>query len=415
MPGVDVVGFAFLLTPAGQRLLSVAMSSYDASRPISATKRFRELDDGYSPEQVAAALTQASLRHAATAKFGAQAARMYFTLTGLEQATHPVVASHRAARAWAQGAGSVLDLGCGIGSDLVAFARAGFTVTAVDSDEVTAQVAAANLEALGLPGQVTAEEAQQVDRGPFDLVFLDPARRRGAARVFDPRAFSPPWDFVRRVARPGVPGLALALGRFAGHRPGGGQAGAGPRPWPGPAIRRGGVGEPRRRPEGGSALGTRIGRAQVHRRASVLGLDGSSASCTDLTAPADPPAVAGVGSYLYEPDAAVIRAHLVSAVTDEVGGWLLDPHIAYVSSDRLTETRFARAYRVVEVLPFKEKALRAALRARDVGSLTIKKRGVAVTPETLRKRLALRGHEAATLILSRTPRSATALLVEPLD
>ncbi len=122
-----------------------------------------------------------------------------------------------------------------------------------------------------------------------------------------------------------------------------------------------------------------------------------------------------VGSYLYEPDAAVIRAHLVSAVIDEVGGWLLDPHIAYVSSDRVAETRFARGYRVIEVLPFKEKPLRAALRARDVGSLTIKKRGVAVTPEALRKRLALRGHETATLILSRTPRSATALLVEPLN
>lgn len=415
MPGVDVVGFAFLLTPAGQRLLSVAMSSYDASRPISATKRFRELDDGYSPEQVAAALTQASLRHAATAKFGAQAARMYFTLTGLEQATHPVVASHRAARAWAQGAGSVLDLGCGIGSDLVAFARAGFTVTAVDSDEVTAQVAAANLEALGLPGQVTAEEAQQVDRGPFDLVFLDPARRRGAARVFDPRAFSPPWDFVVALLGPASPG---SLSPSAGSR---GTARAVVKLAPGLDH---GLVPPYVEAEWVSLAGDLKEAAlwapasaapQVHRRASVLGLDGSSASCTDLTAPADPPAVAGVGSYLYEPDAAVIRAHLVSAVTDEVGGWLLDPHIAYVSSDRLTETRFARAYRVVEVLPFKEKALRTALRARDVGSLTIKKRGVAVTPETLRKRLALRGHEAATLILSRTPRSATALLVEPLD
>ena len=76
---------------------------------------------------------------------------------------------------------------------------------------------------------------------------------------------------------------------------------------------------------------------------------------------------------------------------------------------------FAREFRVVDTLPFKEKALRAALRSRGVGTLTIKKRGVAVTPEDLRRRLHLRGSEQATLVLTRTPGSAAALLVEPVE
>jgi THUMP domain-like len=122
-----------------------------------------------------------------------------------------------------------------------------------------------------------------------------------------------------------------------------------------------------------------------------------------------------VGRFVYEPDPAVIRAHLVSTVVAEVDGRLLDPHLACVSADDEVRTPFARGFRVLEALPFKEKALRAALRSRGIGALTIKKRGIAVTPEDLRRRLALRGPEQSTLILTRTPGSAAALLVEPLD
>ena len=42
-------------------------------------------------------------------------------------------------------------------------------------------------------------------------------------------------------------------------------------------------------------------------------------------------------------------------------------------------------------MPFQLKALRAYLRDRDVGALTIKKRGTAVEPEQLRRQLRLTG------------------------
>jgi hypothetical protein len=77
-------------------------------------------------------------------------------------------------------------------------------------------------------------------------------------------------------------------------------------------------------------------------------------------------------------------------------------------------TPFARCYAVEERLPFREKQLRAALRSRDVGTLTVKKRGVDVTPEALRRRLALRGSRPATVVLTRAGGVAVALLVTPL-
>ncbi len=69
---------------------------------------------------------------------------------------------------------------------------------------------------------------------------------------------------------------------------------------------------------------------------------------------------------------------------------------------------------MLEEVPYREKPLRAALRERGVGRLTIKKRGVSVVPEELRKRLSLRGDEEATLVLTRVAGKGTALLVEPL-
>ncbi|HEY1117611.1 MAG TPA: hypothetical protein VGE43_07890, partial [Acidimicrobiales bacterium] len=128
----------------------------------------------------------------------------------------------------------------------------------------------------------------------------------------------------------------------------------------------------------------------------------------------DPGAEVGpVGAFLYEPDGAVIRAGLVTAVAAGVGGRLVDEHIAYVASDASYRTPFARGYQVLEQLPYREKALRAALRERNVGRLTIKKRGVDVVPEQLRKRLDLSGDQEATIVLTRAAGHGIALLVRP--
>src|SRR4051812_36647323 len=138
---------------------------------------------------------------------------MYFTPDGLEQATRLSVATHRAARLTAFGASTVIDLGCGVGGDLVAFARAGLTSAGVDLDPVRVAVATANLAALGLPGAVGVADALAVDVGPFDVAFADPARRSGRGRTFTPDSWNPPWSFVERLlagdacvkTAPGIP------------------------------------------------------------------------------------------------------------------------------------------------------------------------------------------------------------------
>jgi hypothetical protein len=125
-------------------------------------------------------------------------------------------------------------------------------------------------------------------------------------------------------------------------------------------------------------------------------------------------AVTPPGGYLLEPDAAVIRAHLVQQLAARVGGRMLDPTIAYLTADAVEPTPFGRWYQVLEVLPFSLKALRSRLRARDAGTLVVKKRGTAVEPEELRRRLRLTGSVETTVVLTRAQGRQTALIVQPL-
>jgi len=129
--------------------------------------------------------------------------------------------------------------------------------------------------------------------------------------------------------------------------------------------------------------------------------------------PCPPPAVRPPGRFLLEPDGAVIRAHLVAQVAARVGGWLLDPTIAYLSADEPEPTPYGVWFEVLEVLPFGLRALRERLRAHDAGPLVVKKRGTAVLPEQLRRRLHLTGSREVTVVLTRQAGRQVALIVRP--
>jgi hypothetical protein len=158
--------------------------------------------------------------------------------------------------------------------------------------------------------------------------------------------------------------------------------------------------------------------ATTDRRATVISSTGpgqAAGGLATLTSEDDPGAgVREPGRFLYEPDGAVIRAGLVTAVAAGVNGGLLDGRIAWETSDEAFRSPFARSFEVLEELPFREKQLRAALRERGIGSLTIKTRGVSVVPDQLRKRLSLTGEQEATIVLTRARDRGICFLVRPL-
>ncbi|NUS29638.1 MAG: class I SAM-dependent methyltransferase, partial [Streptomyces sp.] len=356
-----------LLTPAGRALLDEVRGTAPADELAVATRLRRD----HPADLVSAALGQARLRQRAVAKFGDEdAARMFFTPNGVEQSTRASVATYRAESFQALGVRSVADLCCGIGGDAIALARAGIRVLAVDRDPFTAAVARANAEALGLADLIEVREADvtDIDTAPYDAVFVDPARRSSKrGRIFDPEAYSPPLSWAVSAAlkaplgvlkiAPGIPHEAIPAEAEA--------------EW---ISDRGDVKE--------AVLWFGQGRTPGARRAVLLPSEAGLWASPATLLPN--PEVRPVGRYLYEPDGAVIRAHLVAEVAEDLEGGLIDETIAYITADELHATPYATAYEISDQLPFNVKKLKALLRERGVGILTVKKRGSAVEPEELR-------------------------------
>ncbi|WP_447037946.1 THUMP-like domain-containing protein [Streptomyces sp. DSM 118878] len=394
-PGGTLAAFAALLTEEGRALLDEVRDVEPAQELAAATRLRRE----HPASLVSAALAQARLRQRAAAKFAAgDAARMFFTPNGFEQSTRASVATYRAERFAALGVRSLADLCCGIGGDAIALARAGISVLAVDRDPLTCAVARANADALGLAELIEVREADvtEVDTAAYDAVFVDPARRGGRGRIFDPEAYSPPLSWAVEAARE-APRAALKIAPGIPHEAVPAEATA---EW---ISDRGDVKE--------AVLWFGDDVTPGARRATLLPT-GATIGAAPATMLPDP-AVRPVGRYLYEPDGAVIRAHLVADVAERVAGGLIDETIAYVTSDELHATAYATAYEITDRMPFNVKKLKALLRERGVGVLTVKKRGSAVEPEELRRKVKPQGKNSATVFLTRVAGAPTMLIGHP--
>jgi hypothetical protein len=411
MPAMDLDLLRRLTTGEGWGLLQ-ALPPYEPGSELSLQQRLR--DAGFEPDLVAAAVNQTRLRAKAVAKFGPFAQGMVLTSDGLEQATRLEVAARHAERFRAAGIHTVHDLGCGIGADAMAMAGLDLRVRAIDADEVTAAIAAVNLRhwpdstaAQGLVEEFTPPAGEGA-RGVG--AWLDPARRTpGVAdaagrtrRVFSLDAISPSWERVQEVARalpatgaklsPAFPHAALPAGSEAQWTSWDGEV-LECAVWWGPLVRHTG------------------------RTAAVLGHGRAPAVVTEQQADPEPEPVASIadlGPWLYEPDRAVIRAGLVGAVTATTGGAELDTGVGYVTAPAAHDLPFARRYAVLEAMPFNVKALRAWLRDHGVDRLTVKKRGVTLDADQLRRQLRLpaRGRTEAVVVITRVRGQQVVLVVQ---
>ncbi|MBM6588992.1 class I SAM-dependent methyltransferase [Brevibacterium sp. RIT 803] len=381
--------------------------------------------EGYSAEVTAGLLTQAQLRKDAVKKLGPFAEDMLFTRDGLAQATRLPVAAHHARRLLGEGKDTggdegadgsadaadstptIADLGCGIGADSFAFAGMGAQVTAVDADEVTAAIASFNLRHLA-NASVEHARAEDIDTSAFDALWFDPARRTvgkgsksgSTARIFDPEDFSPSLSWVIDKAL-AAKAAGVKLGPALDHSLIPDEAEA---QW---VSHLGEVvevclyfGEARQRP-GRSALVMGERTLLVHE--------------DDLPAD-DEDGVGELGQYLLEPDGAIVRAGLVTALCGPLQARRVHPKIAYLTTDAEPSGPAAAGvttYEVADVLPAKIPSLRKALISRGIGSVVIKKRGADIVPDQVRRQLKLPAGDKATLVFTRLGDRHVVLLTQP--
>ncbi len=381
--------FIRLLSPEGQALLAKVGPLEAKADVVKLVSSLRS--EGHDAGLVAAVLTQAKLRRRAAAKFGPFAERMIFTEAGLEQASRLSVAALHANRFRQAGIDNVADLGCGIGAESMAMASLDINVKAFEIDEVTAAVATYNLAPFE-NAFVEQADVTELDLSKFDGLFFDPARRElggpareRAARKFDPAAFSPTFDFVMDAASKKPTGVKFGPGHPHEGIPANAEA-----QWvsvDGDLV------------ELGLWFGA-VARPDVKRAALLINGTTRHEIVSHSAERMDAP-VGELSGYVYEPDNAVVRSHLIGQLAEQIQAHLFAPEIAYLTSDQQISSPWLKGYKVLDNLVFDRKKLKAYLRERGIGVLEIKKRGSDIVPEQLRKELALKGEGAATLIVTR--------------
>lgn len=380
----------FLTSERGQALLAdLAQQDLSERQQLSLLTRLRK---HYRPEEAGSALELARLRHKAVLKFGDAAQRMYFTAGALEQASDPRI---RAYRAQEVGAGRrVLDLCCGIGADSLAFAQAGAQVTGYDLDPLRVALARLNAQALGLATDFIQADVRQL-APQAEIIFYDPARRdEQGRRLFDVEQYEPPLSLCQAWQGQVLVKLSPAVDKTQ------------------LAPYAGGVAF--------FSVAGDLKEAVLYRDAGWQGeravlLDEAGALVWHATGDEPPARLSTPRAYLLEPDPALLRAGYVRHYAEQLGACMLDESIAYLTSDALPQgdlRRWGRAWRVQTWMPFQLKRLRAELRQRGVGRVTVKKRGSAITPEQLTADLKLKGTGECTLVLTRYQGAPIVLLCD---
>ena len=379
-----------LLSKEGQDLLA----QIDYNTKLDIVKTITKLRaQGHDPALIANALTQAKLRNRAEAKFPGFAQRMFFTEGALEQASRLQVAALHANRFKQAGVTQVADLGCGIGAESLAFASLDLNVNAYEIDEVTAAIAAYNL-AIFPNVKVATQDVTKLDLKQHQALFFDPARRNAKARLFNPQDFSPNFDWVIEQAKQKPSGIKLGPGHPHNQIPEEAEA-----QW---VSVEGDLVEL-------SLWFNKTKRQDVKRSALLITKDGKHELKTNVK---EEPAPTGeLGQYIHEPDNAVIRSHLINLLAEQTNTNTIDPQIAYLTGNDPIESPWLKSFKIEQVLPFDRKQLKAYIKQNDIGTLEIKKRGADITPEELRKELAPKGPNKATLIVTRIGEAHRAIFV----
>lgn len=377
-----------LLTPIGQEALREAT----ALAPDEATflAAHRRLSKRFPGELTRAALETALLRRRAAGKFS-RAERMYFTREALEQASSEPVACHRARRF--AGRGLVADLCCGIGGDAIALAAIA-PVVAVDLDPVRLGMTGLNAAAYDVADRVRLVEADalQVDLTGVAAVFADPHRRVEGRRVVSMADARPSLaELTARLPRdlplavklaPGLPSAEVAA-------------------LPGEVEFVSLDGELKECVLWAGAF------RQTARRATLL--PAGATLTADVPCPAPPPGPPQ--AWLYDLDAAVIRAGLLGDLAGMLNAHPLDAAVACLTGDAAHDTPFARRHAIEAVLPADRRRIQEYLRTHGIGRIQVRRIGAALDAAALEQQLRLMGDEFRTLVLTPIAGRTQALVV----
>lgn len=394
LPGPSPEVAAWLVSSDGLRTLAETTERLDGSDALAVGTALRER--GLTPERAAAATSVAATRLRARERYD-DADRLVFTPALLEQASHPVVAAWRARRFG--GAGTVVDLCCGAGSDAMVLSEHA-AVVAVDHDAVACLLARHNVAARRGNARTVLGDATRPPVPPGTPIHIDPARRVGSRRARALTEYRPSVPAVLPVLR-AADGAGLVVS---------------------PAVD---VDDPHL-PDDGELEFVQVGNdlleavvwlgdlrtAGVASSASLLGSDGDLRARLVREGPPGELPVQPFGRWLVEVAPAVVRARLHDRVGASLDAWRVAERRALLSTDRRPDgSPLYRSWEVEAVLPVRARDLRSWLRDAEDLPLEIATHGLDIDPQDLWTRLGSppRGPSGRRLHLVRLDTGAAAV------
>jgi hypothetical protein len=360
------------------------------------------------PERTHLLLEQLDLRRRAAAKFSLHQ-RMFFTRLGLEQATDQWIAAYKASRFTGRRAGSsptppiptpaIADLCCGIGGDLMALAGQDAAV-GVDCNPIAAHFAAANTGA-----STRTANAADYDLRDFTAWHIDPDRRPRIQHASLVRRRTTSLEFSQ-------PDLA-AIERLLAHVPHAAVKLAPATKVPADWTERCELEWISRDRECRQLVAWHgnLAHSPGKHCATVLSAACDLAPRTVVGVPHQPiPILDAVDRYIFDLDPAILAASLKGVLAAEHNLFALAPGPTYLTGPCSIHDPALACFEVLDVFPFQPRKLAPYLRERSIGQLEIKKRGLDLEPEKLRRDLKLRGDNAATLLLTRVTGRPTAIV-----
>lgn len=362
---------------------------------VAAVARWRKR---YAADELAAAFELIDARRRGAAKFGELARQMILDRVGVEQASGLAVARVKADRieTLMGGHGGVWDLCCGVGGDAMALAAAGLDVTAVDRDPM--RTWQASHHAALLTGRAIRTEVADV--AAFDppagaAVHLDPDRRVGGRRRFDPGDYEPGLAVIERLAArstptavklaPGVDPEALPAGetQWISHAGRLVQAVW----WTGPV-------------EPGVRRATLVDAGDPAREAPTA---------HELTGMAGlAPVADGLGRWVFEADAAAERAGLLHALGEPLGLGEAHPGLGLLTGGADIDSPWLTGFEVLARLPWRRDKVKAEVARLGGGIVEVKTRAQACDPDVEQKRLRGRGDAPLCVFVLRLGRKVEA-------
>lgn len=339
--------------------------------------------------------------------------KMCVDVSGVEQATSFDIAVHKARRFEQAGAREVFDLCCGIGGDCMGFGHvlSDARIVAVDMNAVRVMMARHNTALVagrgigGVVGDVTQLGFEHHARAKDVGIHFDPARRGGGRRKHRYEDYLPGPAFIEQLMGtypcamvklgPGVDFELLPEGEVE-------------------LISRDGV------LVQGVLYGEGLSEHIEQRTATQIITDGATLTgqvqtLRGMPGPLWDDAEVKAGDLLYTVDPAVERAELMSELGGELDLRGVHPRLGLLVGDRVMESSWVKGYRVLDVMSWREKKVKGALKSLGAGVVSVKTRGVTIDTDVMQKRLRGDGDRALVVFIQRLGKRQMAYLAQRMD